>query len=219
MKIKAPIPIKHAEKFKGIITASNFKPTFKYHFKNKKLDRASIKELYNPQQLISEKKAYVSAKGSKTKLYAFIKKYPNTPLLVNARNDVADIIKLEKEEADRIYWAKYEREEAKRKAKERKIKAKERERKIRSYKQGDTAYVYAKNAGKTTWFDKEPLIYYAKVSIEQINYSNSKVKVYIEKICWKNAYGGINCNESAEGGFRSGSYKWVTLYDLDSNPW
>jgi hypothetical protein len=84
--------------------------------------------------------------------------------------------------------------------------------------EGDTGYIFARNAGKTTWFDKKPLIYYAKVSVETVNHNNGKVKVYIDNICWKNAYDEVRCNNDSEGDYRPGDYKWVYKSDIESWP-
>ncbi len=88
----------------------------------------------------------------------------------------------------------------------------------KSWDEGDTAYIFARNAGKTTWFSKRPLIFYAQVSIERINNNNSKVKVYINKICWKTSSDEVVCNNESEGGFHVGSYRWVYKSDLKRWP-
>lgn len=82
-----------------------------------------------------------------------------------------------------------------------------------AWEEGDTAYIFAKNAGKATWFSSD-LIYYAKVSIERL--TNNKAKVYIEKMCWRVWGGDVHCNKDTQGGYSPGSYTWVSKSSLYS---
>ncbi|MET0007073.1 MAG: hypothetical protein ABW109_04355 [Candidatus Thiodiazotropha sp. 6PLUC4] len=118
-KIEAPVSIKHARKFKAIMTADDFRPTFRYVFKNKILDHIIIKEVQDPEQLLVEKAEYNKAHNSKAKLNIFINKFPHSSFVMDAQNNIEQIEQHEKEKLRKQQLAQKKREAEKRRAEQK----------------------------------------------------------------------------------------------------
>lgn len=135
-KVKIPVKIKYAKKFKKILEDKNFKPTIEFKVVNNKLIFSGIKEIKDPEVLVEEneyKKAYKikNNKNSISELQKFIAKYPNSTFKSSAESRITNLkkeIRVEKEK-ERLY--KIRRAEEDRKTKEK--WKKERERKQQSY--------------------------------------------------------------------------------------
>lgn len=83
-RIAISLSVEYAPKFKKLITSKSFSPTVELDIRNGEIFVAGIKEIADPA-LIVERDEYNKAKSSITKLNTFIKKYPNSTLVVTAK--------------------------------------------------------------------------------------------------------------------------------------
>jgi len=86
-QLKIPLSVKYAPKFKKLITVKSFSPTVELEVRNGEVFVTGIKEIADPA-LIVERDEYNKAKQSITKLNTFIKKYPNSILVVTAKKQI-----------------------------------------------------------------------------------------------------------------------------------
>ncbi len=116
-KFEIPVGLKYAKKFKGILTAKEFKPTVEFKLVNNKIKAVGIEQIKDPELLVKQKNELDKARYSKSKLEDFIKKYPNSNFVIEAKGTIKKI-ELQEIQAEKERKRRQEKEEKQRKIRE-----------------------------------------------------------------------------------------------------